>query len=36
MPTIIGLFDERAEAMRAYDALLNGVSQRRSGHPHQR
>ena len=23
MPTVIGLFDERAEAMRAYDALLN-------------
>jgi stress response protein YsnF len=24
MPTVIGLFDERAEAMRAYDALLSG------------
>src|SRR5688572_4507847 len=24
MPAVIGLFDERTEAMRAYDALLNG------------
>jgi hypothetical protein len=24
MPTVIGLFDERAEARRAYDALLSG------------
>ena len=24
MPTVIGLFDDRTEAMRAYDALLSG------------
>ena len=36
MPTVIGLFDERIEAMRAYDALLSGGgAQCRTGPPHQ-